>query len=223
MQLQNEDSLLFWTSQGIKGAAGTELRKQFAEFLTKKYGSLDKANARPGGRARSAVKTAATTSPTIEAMASYIIWELTQHRGGDNQQKRCADQMQFMTETMYNFNKTMTDYIRNDLGCKALINAGNWRTADNVLMLDSERYSYTPTDVMGVNRYYGGEHRGQYAGWAIVEKDLFTDESVLLNPRALPVTLKQVEGHPIIISESSWVPPQGYQSEGPFLVAAYQS
>jgi hypothetical protein len=39
----------------------------------------------------------------------------------------------------------------------------------------------------------------------------------------LPVSLKQVVGHPIIISESSWVPPLGYQSEGSFLVAAYQS
>ena len=39
----------------------------------------------------------------------------------------------------------------------------------------------------------------------------------------MPVTLKQVDGYPMIISESSWVPPLGYQSEGPFLVAAYQS
>ena len=30
-------------------------------------------------------------------------------------------------------------------------------------------------------------------------------------------------GRPFIISESSWVPPLGYQSEGPFLVAAYSS
>ena len=117
LQLQNEDSLLFWTSQGIKGAAGTELRKQFAEFLTKKYGSLDKANAAWG-------TVAVDGDNFAENQAGlYIIWELTQHRGGDNQQKRCADQMQFMTETMYNFNKTMTDYIHNDLGCKVLINA----------------------------------------------------------------------------------------------------
>jgi hypothetical protein len=46
---------------------------------------------------------------------------------------------------------------------------------------------------------------------------------VLLRPRELPLTLKQVAGFPMIITESSWVPPQGYQSEGPFLVAAYQS
>jgi len=77
--------------------------------------------------------------------------------------------------------------------------------------------------VMAVNRYYGGIHEGQNSGWAISNGDKFTDESVLFKPRALPVALKQVQGHPIIVTESSWVPPQGYQSEGPFLVAAYES
>ncbi len=43
IQLQNEDSLLFWTSQGIKSEAGAELRRQFAEFLKGKYGSLQQA------------------------------------------------------------------------------------------------------------------------------------------------------------------------------------
>jgi len=33
IQLQNEDSLLFWTSQGTKGAAAAELRRQFAKYL----------------------------------------------------------------------------------------------------------------------------------------------------------------------------------------------
>jgi len=117
----------------------------------------------------------------------------------------------------------MTEYLRKDLGCKQLINAGNWRTADNVRMLDAERYSYSADEVMAVNRYYTGVHQGQNAGWAIVNGDLFTDDSVLLQPRELPVTVKQVNGHPFIIPESSWVPPLGYQSEGPFLVAAYQS
>ena len=30
-------------------------------------------------------------------------------------------------------------------------------------------------------------------------------------------------GHPTIVSESSWVPPLGYQSEGTFLISAFQS
>ena len=53
IQIQNEDSLLFWTSQGIKGSAKKELRRQFGEFLAKKYGSLEKARQAWGGAAPS--------------------------------------------------------------------------------------------------------------------------------------------------------------------------
>ncbi len=217
IQIQNEDSLLFWTSQGIKGTAGEELRKQFGAFAAKKYGTLDKAKEAWGGTAVEG------DNFTASEAGLYIVWELTQRRGGEGQLKRCADQMQFVTETMFNFNTMIDTFIHTELGCKALVNAGNWRTADNVLMLDSERYSYTPNQVMGVNRYFGGAHEGPNAGWAIVNGDKFTDESTLLSPRELPVSLKQVDGYPMIVSESSWVPPESYQSEGPFMIAAYQS
>lgn len=216
-QLQNEDSMLFWTSQGIEGAGGAELRRQFGEFLKKKYGSLDKAKEAFGD----------TTAPGDNFAAGepglVIVWELTQRGGSPAQQKRRADTLEFFTTLMRDFNKMAADYIHNDLGCKALVNAGNWKTADNVLLNDAERYAYAANDIMGVNRYYGGEHQGKFNGWAIVNGDKFTDESVLLNPRALPVNMKQVDGFPSIVSESSWVPPQGYQSEGPFTVAAYSA
>ena len=222
IQIQNEDSLLFWTSQGIKGTAKKELRRQFGEFLTKKYGSLEKAKQAWGGAAPSANQDAPDNFAQGEA-ALYIIWELTQHGGNEGQQQRCADQMQFFTETMHDFNKMIGDYLKKELGCKQLVNAGNWRTADNVTMLDAERWSYTANEVMAVNRYYGGAHEGQNNGWAIVNGDRFTDDCAMLRPREMPLTLKQVDGFPMMITESSWVPPQGYQSEGPFLVAAYQS
>ena len=222
IQIQNEDSLLFWTSQGIKGPARKELRRQFGEFVRRKYGSLDKAAKEWGGAAPSADQDSPDNFAQGEA-ALYIVWELTQHRGNEGQQRRCADQMQFFTETMFAFNKMVGDYLRKELGCKQLVNAGNWRTADNVTMLDAERWSYTADEVMAVNRYYSGAHEGRNNGWAIVDGDRFTDESVLLRPRELPLTLKQVAGFPMLITESSWVPPQSYQSEGPFLVAAYQS
>ncbi len=222
IQIQNEDSLLFWTSQGIKGSAKKELRRQFGEFLTKKYGSLEKAKQAWRDAAPSADQDSPDNFAQGEA-ALYIIWELTQHRGHEGQQQRCADQMQFFTETMHAFNKMIGDYLKKELGCKQLINAGNWRTADNVTMLDAERWSYTANEVMAVNRYYGGVHEGQNNGWAIMSGDRFTDQSALLHPREMPLALKQVDGFPMMITESSWVPPQGYQSEGPFLVAAYQS
>lgn len=222
LEIQNEDSLLFWTSQGIKGSAKQELRRQFGAFLDKKYGSLQKAAQAWNGAAPSPDQDGPDNFATGQA-ALYIIWELTQHRGTEGQQRRCADQMQFFTETMYNFNRAIGQYLKDELGCKQLVNAGNWKTADDATMLDAERWSYSANEVMAVNRYYGGVHEGQNSGWAIVNGDRFTDESVLLRPPELPLTLKQVAGFPMIVTESSWVPPQGYQSEGPFLVAVYQA
>jgi hypothetical protein len=222
IEIQNEDSLLFWTSQAIKGSAKRELRRQFGAFLVTKYGSLEKAKQAWSGAAPTPDQDEADDFAHGEA-ALYTIWELTQHQGGEGQQHRCADQMQFFAESMYHFNHMVGDYLKKELGCKQLVNAGNWRAADNVTMLDAERWSYTANDVMAVNRYYSGAHEGQNSGWAIVNGDRFTDESVMLRPREFPLTLKQVDGFPMLITESSWVPPLGYQSEGPFLVAAYQS
>jgi len=222
IEIQNEDSLLFWTIQGVKGTARKELRRQFGQFAAKKYGSLEKARQAWDGAAPSPDQDAPDNLAQGEA-AIYLVWELTQHRGTPGQQQRCSDQMQFLTETMRRFNQMVGDYLRKDLGCRQLVNAGNWRTADNVTMLDAERWSYAGNEVMAVNRYYGGAHEGANNGWAIVDGDRFTDESALLRPREFPLTLKQVDGFPMLITESSWVPPQGYQSEGPFLVAAYQA
>jgi hypothetical protein len=222
IEIQNEDSLLFWTVQGIKGAARQELRRQFGAFAARKYGSLENALAAWQNAAPSPDQDGPDDFARGEA-ALYITWQLTQRGAGAGQQQRCADQMQFLTETMRHFNQMIGDYLKNDLGCKQLINAGNWRTADNVTMLDAERWSYTANEVMAVNRYYDGVHAGANNGWAICEGDRFTDDSVLWRPRELPLTLKQVAGFPMIITESSWVPPLSHQSEGPFLVAAYQS
>jgi hypothetical protein len=222
IEIQNEDSLLFWTFQGIKGAARQELRRQFAAFAGKKYGSLEKARAAWQNAAPSPDQDGADNPGAGEA-ALYITWQLTQRGGSAGQQQRCADQTQFLAETMRNFNQMIGNYLKNELGCKQLVNAGNWRTADNVTMLDAERWSYAANEVMAVNRYYDGVHEGANNGWAIGNGDKFTDDSALLRPRELPLTLKQVAGFPMMITESSWVPPLSHQSEGPFLVAAYQS
>ena len=56
---------------------------------------------------------------------------------------RMNDQLEFYTELMRTFNAEMETYLREELGCKQLINAGNWKTVDPVLCCDAERYSYT--------------------------------------------------------------------------------
>ncbi len=157
-------------------------------------------------------------------MRFYNIWDMTQPQdpaGGKN--KRLSDQLEFWTETMYNFNKDIENYLRNEIGCKQLINAGNWKTADPVLLNDCERYSYTANEITAVNRYVTDAHIGPNVGWAIQPGDKFQDRSILTRPDALAVSLKQVAGCPMLITESTWVPPLSHQSEGPFLISTYQS
>ncbi len=151
-----------------------------------------------------------------------LVWEWTQPREG-GRKRRLDDQLEFYAETMHQFNREIERYLRDDLGCKQLVNAGNWRTADSAKLDDAERWSYTANEVLAVNRYYSPTHIGPDRGWRIDPGDHFEDVSVLIRPRELPLNLKQAAGHPMMITESHWVPPLGYQSEGPFLVAAYQS
>ena len=89
--------------------------------------------------------------------------------------------------------------------------------------MDAERWSYTANEVPGVNKYYGVVHTGPKSGYAILKGDKYVPKSALLNPRAMPTNIKQAVGHPMIIPESQWVPPNPYQSEGPLAIAAYQS
>ncbi|MCP4296451.1 MAG: hypothetical protein GY786_12680 [Proteobacteria bacterium] len=201
-QIQNEDSLLFWTVQLY--------RKQPRKLarLQKRYNLWRKKK----GKRR--------------ARLNIRMWELNYP---SRDQKNT---MHFFAELMFEFNKEIARYLREDLGFKGLINAGNWRTANQLKLLDLERWSYTANEVIGVNRYVNGSTKGKphinpsdrsRVGYALDRGDFFQDISALFDPLRLPITAKQVKGRTFIISESTWVSPFSYQSEGPFLIAAYSA
>ena len=217
IQYQNEDSMLFYTMQRVKGQVREDLKVLFGKFIVKKYGSYVAAYKAWGGRKLKG------DDPNNDKLDLEIVWELTQIRSNSGQEQRKSDQLEFYTKLMYNFNKKMADYLRNELGCKQIINAGNWRTADDVRMLDCERYSYDANEVIGCNRYKSTTHNGPKSGYLIMPGDTYANKSVLLNPTALPVSLKQIKGKAMIIPESTWVPPEKYQAEGTILTAAYSS
>jgi hypothetical protein len=216
IQVQNEDSMLFWTMQGLKPEQQRLLGAQFGQWLAKRYGSL--------AAAKQVWEGAANEQDDFDKGIAglYPTWFLTQPQTG-GAAKRAADQTEFFAETQRKFYADIAAYYRKDLGCKQLINASNWITADPIHLNDLERWTYTATDVLAVNKYTGGVHTGDNNGWRIDPGHHFTNQSCILDPRALPTNLKQAVGHPFIITESSWVNPEGYQSEGPFLMAAYQS
>ena len=217
IQVQNEDSILFWTTQTIKPAELARLSKKFAAWLVEKYGNLDAAAQTWKGEKHKDDNLAQGKVGLLDIYNLTLVKPAPLGR-------READQMAFYTTMQRQFYVDIGKFYRDELGCRQLINASNWRSANQTLMDDAERWSYSGNEVIAVNRYYnGGAHQGANASWRIDPGDVFTQHSALHNPREMPTNLKQVVGHPTILTESSWVSPVAFQSEGPFLTAAYLS
>ena len=211
---QNEDSLFFWTFQGIKLPQMQLLGSQFFTWAVKKYSSFDKAKETWKNQ------EVAGDDAGAKRLGMMPTYDVNQSPAG--QAGRAADQVQFMAETQFGWYKEVRDTYRK-IGCKQLINASNWQTADAVRLNDVERWTYTADDIIAVNKYYAGEHTGPNNGWRIDPGDTFTNSTGVRDLRGLPTCLKQVAGKPMMITESSWTTPNKYQSEGPFLMAAYQA
>jgi hypothetical protein len=225
IQFQNENSLLFWTLRSISDEAKLHLRQLYADFLKAKYGTLEKARAawldyNPGP---GEIWIPHEWGKGLPGLVDP--WDLTR----DAMAKKgkwpgfipcSADQLEFLCKTMYQFNSDIVKYLRHDLGCKQLINSGNWRGVDSVLTQDAEYWSDTAGDVLAKNIYTGGLHIGVNDGWQILPGHFYSDISMIREPVKLPVNIKQPVGHPFIIPETLWVPPNLYQSEGPLMVAA---
>jgi hypothetical protein len=216
IQIQNEDGMFFWTMDAMKPPQKILLGRKFAAWLNRKYGSLDNASdawnniQEPGDRFQTG------------DVAILSIWQWTQPQHG-GMARRVADQLHFFADTQRDFYADMVRFYRDELGCRQLINASNWITADPGRLNDVERFTNTVADVMAVNRYYTGPHVGANVGWQVDAGDYFGNHPAVLNPWDLTTNLKQVVGHPMIVTETSWVSPMDYQNEGPFLIAAYES
>ena len=221
IQLQNEDSLLWWGVSNIKGDALILLRRQFAEFLVRKHGSPEKARA-----AWQDYRSEFVADDWENGLPGLLhIWDLTRDGWARKGRipgflQRSADQLEFLARTMHRFNTDMATYLRQELGCKQLLNANNWRTADLVTLLDAEYWAYSANDVLARNIYTGGLHQGVNNGWQILPGHYYSDLCLIRDPIRLPTNIRQPLGHPFILPEVLWCPPNLYQSEAPLLVAA---
>lgn len=224
IQIQNENSLLFWDFDSLAPRPLARLRELFRDFLVAKYGSLEACRKAwldytpPQGE----IKIPMEWDKGLPGMVDT--WDFTR----DGQAKKrtwkgfrecSADQAEFFAKLMHRFNTDMIRYLRKELGCKQLINCGNWHGPDG-LTQDAENWSGTAGDVIARNCYTGGYHQGNNVGWQVLTGSYYSNVSCIKQPATLPVNMKQVAGHPMITPETSWVHPNLYQSEGPLMVAA---
>ena len=85
---------------------------------------------------------------------------------------------------------------------------------------DAEYWADSANEVIGRNFYTGGYHKGVNDGWQILPNHYYTDVSMIREPVDLPTSVKRPMGHPFILPEMLWTPPDLYESEGPLMVAA---
>lgn len=215
IQVENEDGVFFWTMEFIKPALAKLISKQFAQWLTKKYGSTEAAVRHWG---------ISLEDDDLQngVVALYKTYETTIDQKG-SKAKRLNDQVEFLARTQRAFYDEMVSYYKNELGCKQLTNGNNWRTASQSRLLDLERWTNSGADVIAVNKYFDPQHKGPNDGWRIDPGDFYGAPSALKNPAELPTNIKQVKGHPMMVTESAWNLPNKYQTEGSLLVAAYGS
>ncbi|MCL1887737.1 MAG: hypothetical protein FWF96_02560 [Kiritimatiellaeota bacterium] len=205
LQIQNEDSFFWWSQMGVNPTGDRADDHQRLDALFKAW--LARNNLPP------------------ETEMENRFWAFLDKTQVPSEAYRLT--MRFYAETMRAFNTATAAFIRDEIGCPVLINAGNWQTADQARLLDLERWTHDANDIIGVNRYMGFDHQNHNgrAGWLIEPGDHFTSASCVseANWRAFSANVKQVKGKPAIIPEASLVYPNLYQSEGPLLAASYLS
>lgn len=217
LSFQNEDSLLFWTVDGLTPEAKRLLAKEFGSWLVEKHGSLAQVRAAWGTEAANEKDDWDHSAPALLSLNEYV------HGVSPARATRLSDQLEFYATTMARFNAETARFLREELGVRAVLNANNWRTASGDRLNDAERWSYLPAEAIGVNRYYTSPHSGKDNGWSVQVGHRFASVSALHRADDIPAALRQIEGRPMLVTEGTWVMPNAYRAEGPLTMAAYQS
>lgn len=230
-EIINEDNFFFWTFKPYDAIPAEQigyLETQFGEWLSTKYGSVEKAfatwNEKPGK-----VKGDDLTTGHV---GLYFVGLLTNNDWAvaARNQKRAEDTARFLAEKEHTFFAAMGDYMHKDLGYRGPICGSNMSTADHTVLAPLERWTNTAVDFLDHHGYYGGERKQSGpAHFGLEVGDSYTDRSVLrFDPSApgkagtlpaVPFLTAIYNSKPSMCSEFAWMQPNQYQGEMAVLAA----
>ena len=223
VELIDEDSLFFWTFNPTRDVLKDRmplLEKRFGEWLTAKYGSLQKAVAAwgPGKYPEGDNLPAGLVAMYPAGTLTDADWAVA----GRNPE-RAQDQARFMTELMRNWYGGMKGWMRNEVGYDGLVVASNWKTADERVLGPLDEYTNLADDVTARNTYFGGQAAGPNASYRIDPGQTYRDQSLLKDPEQAILMHMQCAGYPHIMTEGGYAMPNRFRTEEPLLAASYFS
>lgn len=219
VEIQNEDSFFFWTfsEANLPKPQMDLLKRQFAAWLTRKYGTLEKALAAwsQDGKPASAPDGLPGFPP---------LWQM-----GSRKNAQDRDAASFLLETQRRFYSRAVEVLR-AFGFRGLVTPSNWTTANQEVLGPLEKYSYTVGDFIDRHGYLGCRNSGLFSEWSIRDGHTYADRSALRfeaeEPGGRPqfnhpIIDIEYDGKPSMISETTWNRPNRFRSEAPLFLAAY--
>ncbi len=220
LEVQNEDSLFFWTfnEKNLPAPQLALLESQFAAWLVTRHGSLEKALDTWGSA------PLPHDRPADQRMAFRPLWNIANERT-----PRDRDTARFLLETQSRFYREAVAFLRTS-GFRGVITASNWTTADARVLGPLEKLSYLEGDFIDRHGYFAGTVQGENSEWSLRVGHTYADRSALRmegdkpgSPRSLnhPVMDPEYNGRASMISETTWNRPNRYRGEAPLFYAAY--
>ncbi len=232
IEIQNEDSLFFWTFSPYDNVPAPQmelLERQFGDWLKARYGGIGAALAHWNGKGLFGCWGGTKMKGDLPAAGRVGVLppgEILSRRDG-----RAQDTAEFLAALQRRFYDQTTAYLKRDLGFKGSVTGSNWITADARVLGPLDKWSNAGCDFMDRHGYYGGPHEGERAGYLLSDGDRYNDASALRFETGkggqpsfeLPLMDLAYNGKPSTISEINWAPPNRYRAEMSVLAAAYGS
>lgn len=222
LELLNEDSFFFWTFDYARIPAPQMriLEKQFAAWLTTRYGSPEKALKAWGGESR---KEDAAADGRIGFVPLWHIFSV--------RDQRAKDTALFLAEVQRRFFDDNRDYVH-QLGFKGAVCASNWITASPNYLEPIDTWTNAGVDFFDHHGYFDHPSKKNVSAFAFQPGDQYADRSaVRLDPPALdkprifdfPFLDVVQDGKPSMVSEFGWNNPNRFRSEMPLFASSLAS
>ena len=221
VEIQNEDSLLFWTFspyENVPAAQMEILERAFGRWLVTKYGTIERGFGSWGGQR---IRGDSAPAGRVGLMSAGDL--------AGRRDPRARDTAAFLADLQRSYYDQMRAYLQQELGFRGSVTGSNWVTADGAILGPLDKWSNAGCDFMDRHGYFGGPHEGENASYLLSAGDRYNDASALLFETGkpgepsfnLPIMDLTYDGKPSTISEINWPPPNRFRAEMPLLAAAY--